>query len=151
MIPEAKAAEIRELLAAGQLSQRGIARATGISRGTIANVLHGRWRGPKIRPKMRPGAEPLPGSGPTARCPVHGWLVSQPCVACATLAHVAEHGRTPGDPRPVDDDFQRHWTPEQVAALDAMREAKRRAGEPAPGPLPEITILKIDERDADAA
>ena len=41
MIPQAKIDQVRELLAAGGLSHRTIAKTTGLSRATIARVADG--------------------------------------------------------------------------------------------------------------
>jgi transcriptional regulator with XRE-family HTH domain len=67
---------IRQLFAQG-ISQRKIARETGISRGTISAIVNGR------RPDYPDRIEELPrASGPPARCPECGGLVYLPCRLC---------------------------------------------------------------------
>jgi len=79
MIPQGRANEIRRLLASGTHSLRGIARATGTSRGTVAAIAHGRWR---ERPPGPPDANAEETLGPIERCPECGVLVHAPCRAC---------------------------------------------------------------------
>lgn len=71
--------EIKRLRAAGH-SYREISLATGVCRGTIANIVRGRWR---IRSR-EPQEEPP--TGPFRRCPGCGGMVLMPCQACRALA-----------------------------------------------------------------
>lgn len=88
MISPAVVVEVRRLLAEGQLSQRQIARRTGISRGTVAAIASGRRR-PRYPPSpTSPGGFPR---GKPVRCPGCGALVQMPCLACWLREHL---GRT---------------------------------------------------------
>jgi len=73
MIAPEKAREIRQLLAEGELSQRQIARETGISRETVAGIASGR------RPD---DDDPIRPAEPPERCPGCGNTVYMPCRRC---------------------------------------------------------------------
>jgi len=89
MITPSVVQEIRRLLTEGKLSQRKIARMTGISRGTVGAIAAGR------RPdyeSLRSAAddefaEPI---GPPRRCPGCGGMVYVPCRLCHTRCLQAE-------------------------------------------------------------
>jgi transcriptional regulator with XRE-family HTH domain len=70
---------LRLLRADPPLSQRKISRLTGVSRGTIAQRAREGRRPP--RQIAQAFIESLP-RGPVERCPVHGFLVKTPCLAC---------------------------------------------------------------------
>lgn len=83
MIGSGMVAEIRRLLAEGRLSQRKIAKLTGISRATISAIASGR----------RPDYQPRPANdlfdrpqGPPRRCLGCGGLVYLPCKLCRVRA-----------------------------------------------------------------
>lgn len=81
MLAPGLVAEVRRLLKENRLSQRTIARATGVSRGTVNAIARG------FRPDYRPGPGPGPGefvapAGPPRRCPGCGGLVQMPCLVC---------------------------------------------------------------------
>jgi hypothetical protein len=84
MISDSQAAEIRRLLDEGRLSQRQIARAVRVSRGTVDAMASGR-RPDRLETKPEPldDLEPL---GPPQRCPDCGGLVYLPCVLCRLRA-----------------------------------------------------------------
>jgi transcriptional regulator with XRE-family HTH domain len=72
--------EVRRLLAEGKLSQRKIARATGVSRGVVDAIAAGKrpdYEGQ--RPRFDEACEP---AGPPARCPECGGKVYLPCRLC---------------------------------------------------------------------
>ena len=81
MLAPALVEEIRRLLAAGTHSLRKIARRTGVSRGTVAAIAHGRRRDrpPRESDPEDLGEEP---PGPIERCPQCGALAQSPCRAC---------------------------------------------------------------------
>ncbi len=87
MLPWDRIEQVRRLLAAGELSQREIARRTGVSRGTVNSVARGR-----IDPERRrravdvPEPFPRPGRGVYVRCPECGGMVQMPCLACRIRA-----------------------------------------------------------------
>lgn len=81
MLPTVLILQVRRLLDAGELSHRAIARKVGVSRGTVAEMAHGRradfGRDPEDRktPGIRATTVPL-------RCPTCGGLVYVPCRLC---------------------------------------------------------------------
>jgi len=77
MISEALVEAVRRRLATGRQSMRAIARATGVSRGTVANIARGRRR-------RRAGASAgvLEPEGRLGRCPECGAMTPAPCRAC---------------------------------------------------------------------
>jgi hypothetical protein len=70
--------EVKRLLARGKLSQRKIAKAVGISRGTVYYVATGRRRDHFDRILE----EPIENSGPKTHCGGCGGMVSMPCRLC---------------------------------------------------------------------
>ncbi len=79
---------ILRMLHAARLSQREIARMTGISRASVSAIAHGR-----IRLRKRYGRRRWVANAPItyARCPGCGVKVVQPCLACflrETLADI---------------------------------------------------------------
>lgn len=79
MIGVGMVAEIRRLLAEGQLSQRKIAKLTGISRATIGAIASGRR--PDYEPRQADDLFDRP-QGPPRRCRNCGGLVYLPCKLC---------------------------------------------------------------------
>ena len=85
--------EVRRLLAQGALSQRMIARLSGISRGTVRAIANGtRPDYESLRPAEDEREQP---AGPAARCPGCGGMVYLPCRLCRVRATIAS------DPRPT--------------------------------------------------
>jgi len=81
MLAPGLVAEVRRLLVERRLSQRKIARTTGVSRGTVNAIARG------IRPDYETRRGPwqghfVPPSGPLRRCPGCGGLVQMPCLVC---------------------------------------------------------------------
>lgn len=73
--------EIKQLLKVGNLSQRGIARRMGVSRGSVNAIALGKRPDPQTR--RREGEDGLaPPSGPHVRCATCGGMVQMPCLAC---------------------------------------------------------------------
>ena len=82
MITPAKVKEIEILLHAGRLSQRRIARVTGISRATVGAIAAGKRPDYEERRQLRRlELEELP-LGPPERCAGCGGLVYMPCRLC---------------------------------------------------------------------
>lgn len=101
----ARRAEIARLLAAGELSERQIARVVGVARTTVRNVRVGAVP-PTCVAALAPG-ERRAAAG--ERCPTCGApLAVAPCRACRTWAWQAERAR-------------------QIAALFEASDAARRA------------------------
>ncbi|MBN2475836.1 MAG: helix-turn-helix domain-containing protein [Pirellulales bacterium] len=96
--------EIRRLLAEGRLSQRKIARRTGVSRNTVGAIATGRRRDRKRRHPGRLEADDAPPAGPPQRCPGCGGMVWMPCRLCRTRARMSPRQPTPVPRwlRPVD-------------------------------------------------
>jgi len=76
--------EVRQLLAQPELSQRTIARMTGVSRATIGAVASGRR--PDYQPRVRADEEDDRPQGPPERCRGCGGLVFMPCRLCKVRA-----------------------------------------------------------------
>jgi len=75
--------DIKRQLADGKLSQRQIARQTGISRATISAIASGRR--PEYEPRVRDD-EPERPTGPPVRCTGCGGRVYLPCRLCRIRA-----------------------------------------------------------------
>ncbi|HQF12648.1 MAG TPA: helix-turn-helix transcriptional regulator, partial [Thermogutta sp.] len=74
--------KILRLLTEERLSQRQVARLTGVSRATIAAIAKGEWHARfRERPKDESDQPPAP-----SRCPECGALVTPPCLACRIRA-----------------------------------------------------------------
>jgi hypothetical protein len=71
---------VQRLLAAGECSQREIARLTGVSRATVAGIAKG------TRQILPPGPIDEPAY-PAERCAGCGGLVVMPCLACLLRRH----------------------------------------------------------------
>ena len=71
MLAPEKVQEVERLLAEGRLSEREIARRTGVARNTIARIASARQR-----------TEDLSLDGPPVRCPTCGGMVTMPCRRC---------------------------------------------------------------------
>jgi Winged helix-turn-helix DNA-binding len=84
MLAEARVEQVAELLSEGRLSQRAIARLTGISRGTVGAIASG-TRPRHLRPKFADDDlfRPL---GPAVRCGGCGGKVQMPCLLCRVRA-----------------------------------------------------------------
>ncbi len=84
MIAETVVREIRNLLTAGEHSQRRIAQRLGVSRGTVNAIARG------TRPDRSPDRPDDDGLtahvGPPSRCPGCGGMVQMPCLLCRVRA-----------------------------------------------------------------
>jgi transcriptional regulator with XRE-family HTH domain len=93
-------AEIQRLLAEGKLSQRKIAKLTGVSRGTVGAVANGKRHVHEREVDCwEAGLEPQPG--PPRHCPGCGGLVYLPCRLCRTREFLLSHAvpRLPSRPQ----------------------------------------------------
>jgi transcriptional regulator with XRE-family HTH domain len=81
MIAAELIADVRRLLATGGLSQREIARRTGVSRGTVGAVAAGK-RTDRTEPRHAGHPELKVPAGPPRRCGGCGGMVSLPCLLC---------------------------------------------------------------------
>ncbi len=80
MLSNALLDRIRQMLAEGTLSQRKIARLTGVSRGTIGALAHGKIA--RRAPQPRGCDEPFDAAGLPVRCAGCGGMVLMPCLHC---------------------------------------------------------------------
>lgn len=69
--------ETVQRMLANDISQREIARLTGISRDTIRRIFKGEWQ-----PRPEPVAAPFVLTHSVGRCPTCGGRVRLPCLAC---------------------------------------------------------------------
>jgi hypothetical protein len=117
--------EIQRLLAEGKLSQRKIAKLTGVSRGTVGALANGkRVLRQRETDCWEAGLEPQPG--PPQRCPGCGGLVYLPCRLCRTRESLAAHPvpRLPSRPQgPLQLDLQE----EHAARLRRLTARRRRS------------------------
>ncbi len=87
MIPEQLVDHIKQHLAAGQLSQRKIARALGVSRATVGLIATGqRPDYAERRLQQEEDATWFGDLGPLMRCPECGGRVYMPCRLCRVRA-----------------------------------------------------------------
>lgn len=84
MIGDAIVSEIRDLLTAGELSQRRIAQRLGVSRGTVNAIACGRR--PDYAARRSDPDDFAPPRGLTRRCPGCGGMVQMPCLLCHVRA-----------------------------------------------------------------
>ncbi len=103
--------QIKRLLAEGHLSQRAIARLTGVSRGSVNAIAQGKRHEP--RPRRHEELLPQAPSGPPQRCPTCGGLVYMPCVLCYVRSSLAQN---PSPRRP-----EGPAEPMQIALTDEHR------------------------------
>lgn len=82
--------EVKRLLEAGQMSQREIARRTGVSRATVGSVAMGR-RPDYEQLEQERAAQHWRPQGPPRRCPGCGGLVYLPCRLCRLREETTRH------------------------------------------------------------
>ncbi len=94
MLPSSTVAELKRLLARADLSQRKIARRTGVSRSTV-----GRIAGGKRKERVPKTKEPweIAATGKIGRCPVCGAKVKLPCLYCI-IRNLGKSGTETGVP-----------------------------------------------------
>jgi len=135
---------VRKLLAVGR-SFRSIARAIGVSRGSVSAIARG-----QLRPAgNRAQASPAAGKGPVAtaqhRCPQCGGLTTvSPCWVCQIRAKAAPNVyRNRGDPAQIASELS---DDERARAAECrQRHLERMKNSPAPGePSPECVVLYAD-------
>ena len=84
--------EVRRLLAERKLSQRKIARRTGISRGSVGAIASGKR--PDYEMPDRFAEEDEEPTGPPERCRNCGGMVYMPCRLCKARQTIAERRRS---------------------------------------------------------
>jgi hypothetical protein len=82
--------EVKKMLAAGDLSQRKIARLLCVSRATVGLIAGGRRPDYELRP--RPADSFWQPLGPIGRCSSCGGMVYLPCMLCRVRS-VKRHDR----------------------------------------------------------
>ena len=82
MIPNSTILEIQSLLGDSTLTAQGIALQVGVSRGTVLNVKSGKCSPRKAKPPRRKQRPVRPGEPDYRRCPICGYKVVWPCLAC---------------------------------------------------------------------
>ncbi len=85
MIATTLVREIRELLRAGELSQRKIARRLGVSRGSVNAIARGKRPDRSARRSAFADGFVVP-TGLPRRCPGCGGMVQMPCLLCYVRA-----------------------------------------------------------------
>lgn len=89
MIAPQLVADVRRLLIEERLSQRKVARLTGVSRSTIAAIATGKRPDYELLQRLRETDWEEP-TGPAARCPGCGHRVYIPCQLCRLRERLAE-------------------------------------------------------------
>lgn len=92
MLAPSIVAKIRCLLAEDKLSQRKIAKLTGISRGTVGAIARGRRPDYQQRPKTNDESDRP--SGPPQRCGTCGGMVHMPCRLCGLRKQLASAAKS---------------------------------------------------------
>jgi transcriptional regulator with XRE-family HTH domain len=95
MIAPQVVADVRRLLTEERLSQRKVARLTGVSRSTIAVIASGKRPDYELRERLREADWEEP-AGPAVRCPGCGHRVYMPCQLCRLRARMAAKRRITG-------------------------------------------------------
>jgi hypothetical protein len=120
MIAPSVVQEVRRLLAEDRLSQRKIAKTTGISRGTVAAIAAGRR--PDYDGRRGNGEDHLPEpAGSPQRCPGCGGLVYMPCRTCRTRALRAAFSRPAPSPDHVAESVAPELTEEHRRRYQQVR------------------------------
>jgi hypothetical protein len=138
---------VERLLAEGRLSQRNIAKLTGVSRGSVGAIAAGRRPDYEALRRRRQEQEPPKRTGPPQRCPDCGAMVLMPCLACELKRDArGAPGRRPGPRSGYPDGLleldlrgehraryervraRREAEAEQAAHCDEPHEANGRAG-----------------------
>jgi transcriptional regulator with XRE-family HTH domain len=88
MIAPQVVTDVRRLLTEERLSQRKVARLTGISRSTIAAIACGKRPDYELLQRLRETDWEEP-AGPAVRCPGCGHRVYMPCQLCRLRARLA--------------------------------------------------------------
>jgi len=125
MIPPSVVEQIKRLLAEGHLSQRKIAKMTGVSRGTVGAIASGKRRDLSTSRARREDELEAP-SGPPRRCPQCGARVYLPCRLCHVRRLMAE-SRLPRRPDRPDGPLELELTDRHRARYEQVRARRARA------------------------
>lgn len=99
MISETRIMIAEQLISEGRLSQRRIARETGLSRGTIHALAVGKRKIQERKPQFLIEHN---RKSPFVRCPDCGSMVRIPCVFCTIRKHINRVRRTICEGRAVE-------------------------------------------------
>jgi len=133
MITIEQAEQVERLLGEGTLSQRTIAKTTGVSRGTVAAIAKGKRPDYDAMRRAREAEQVPEPIGPPQRCPGCGGMVLMPCVLCRVEELSAASGRRPA--------FPSSTAPDRCFALDLKPHHRRRYEE----------VRRQKEREMEAA
>lgn len=151
MIAASVVHEVRRLLAEGNLSQRKIAKRTGVSRGTVGAIAAGKRPDYESLRPARKEAFDEP-DGPPQRCPVCGGMVSMPCRACSAQALKTRSSKPliPQAFAQLDEPLGLDLTEEHRRRYEEVRARKMLAeSEPGPADPPEVVEVDDDGRGLD--
>lgn len=95
-IPRSRARAARQIFLTGQFSQRRLSKKIGISRNTLADIVHCRRAHAYLAAETLTPATDPPYDGKPGRCPTCGARVLLPCIACR-----ARQERQGGRPSPA--------------------------------------------------
>jgi hypothetical protein len=128
MIASDTVAEIRRLLGESRLSQREIARQTGVSRSSVCAIASGRRPDYESQPEPPDDGLEEP-TGPPARCPGCGAKVYLPCVLCHVRSELGKRPRAPAGNRQNDapESADLDLRLEHRIRYEEVREARRTA------------------------
>jgi transcriptional regulator with XRE-family HTH domain len=152
MLDPLTVAEVKWLLAAGTLSQREIARRTGVCRGTVLAIANGKRRDPTAEADVEPDAAEEICSRPVRCRGCGGRLAVLPCRLCKARAALAAVKRRP--PKPVEDleEIDLELRPEHEARRAELLQFGLSDAAPAADPPAEaIEDENLDEDSADRA
>ena len=90
MLPNHIVAEVEQMLSTKAISQREIARRTGVSRGSVAAIANGTRR---VNAQRDIHFFPEPTDRTKLRCDGCGHKVIQPCLICAARDHKHQRQR----------------------------------------------------------
>ncbi len=146
--------EVRRLLADGKLSQRKIAKALRVSRGTVGAIASGRRPDYPLRRSRESDESSLRPTGPPRRCPGCGGMVYLPCRVCQTRESAAVSTKPPIIQRlgPLEVPLGLDLRPADRRRYEEVR-ARRLAAESEPGGAacdvlePDDEMLSLDPAD----
>jgi hypothetical protein len=132
MLHHALVAEVQRLLAEGKLSQRSIARLTGVSRGTVGSIASGQR--PDYESLHHKDPDEEESLGPPRRCPSCGGMVYGRCRLC----HVRESRAANPALHPFHASHEEHprlqLRPEHQIRYEQVRAWRREAAARMPAP-----------------
>lgn len=129
MLSRYLADKVLRLLTEEKLSQRQVARLTGVSRATVAAIARGEWHA-RHRPRFSEEDETEP---PPSRCPDCGALVTPPCLACH-VRKLKSQGKIAPLAGETNAPLQLELHPSHYARYLEVRSAAMARGEGEPSP-----------------